>query len=610
MKNIYLSWHLPTHGIHYTKNILAAFWSGKVSLDEPKMNVDGLNQETLEGAFDQVQNGFRFDKVYYLYPDQVVQDRIHTRSPKKKWDALKEDQLLVKSKTHRYWQTLVDAKNERLEDDLALLESTVKTRYPGIHAQMMKEYWRMILDYPIEDQLWWFRNLSNAKGVYDETIFETVNLSKQREHGIKDMRDYLGIGLSLKQFLTRMVRQHPKAQFVVNVSLGSYETQVVWFILAEARILPKGTRFIAVYDQKDDPHATRYKDFTIKEVRTDLLDELRGSFQLFPTTQSLPRQLANLKMEAYLKSGFAILLLGPRGVGKTNMVQENARLGKVIEANCAAFADDTMAESQLFGHEKGAFTGAAARHDGLFHEANGGILFLDEIHHLSKSVQGRLMTALQTDKDNNLRIRRLGGTKAEKVQCRIIMASNRSIKQLKEVVLPDFFDRIAQHVIEIPPLADTWEDREADWKAIWKQLRFQEEVPNERELIDWLKRQSLPGNFRDLQKIAIYYHTYLGFDEKTRKLIGEESAFEFARAEYEKYHLEEPQGSLLKFDASKTTTEMIKQFKFELAQWAVKRFGKVSAAEEHFQGLGDSLTRKTLHEWLRSKSIRVKPGES
>jgi transcriptional regulator with PAS, ATPase and Fis domain len=71
-----------------------------------------------------------------------------------------------------------------------------------------------------------------------------------------------------------------------------------------------------------------------------------------------------------------------------------------------------MAESELFGYEKGAFTGALKEgKSGLFADANGGILFLDEIHNLSKSVQAKLMTAIQTDRENNMHIRKFGSNK-------------------------------------------------------------------------------------------------------------------------------------------------------------------------------------------------------
>ena len=102
-----------------------------------------------------------------------------------------------------------------------------------------------------------------------------------------------------------------------------------------------------------------------------------------------------------------------------------------MTVNCGAIPENLL-ESELFGHVKGAFTGAYSDKKGLLEEANGGVLFLDEIHHLSKMVQAKLMKALQTDKDNNMSIRRIGSNKETKIKCRLVFATNRTINELKK----------------------------------------------------------------------------------------------------------------------------------------------------------------------------------
>ena len=214
-----------------------------------------------------------------------------------------------------------------------------------------------------------------------------------------------------------------------------------------------------------------------------------------------------------------------------------------------------------------------------------------------------VMTALQTKANNEFEIRRLGDAKITKVSCRIIMASNRSIQALKAALLPDFFDRIAQHIIEIPPLSQTPEDREKDWKAVWKQMLFKDEyeTPLEKVLIDWLKDQDLPGNFRDLQKIAIYYRAFLDFDKAVLAIIPEKTAFDFAKNEFQKYHQSVPLPQTLQFNRSQTSTQMIAEFKFQLASWAVKEFGGKTQAARHFKELDEKITRVTIHNWLKMK---------
>ena len=121
------------------------------------------------------------------------------------------------------------------------------------------------------------------------------------------------------------------------------------------------------------------------------------------------------------------------------------------------------------------------------------------------------MKTLQTDEENRMSIRRLGDTKEIKISCRLIFATNRTIAELKKDLLPDFYDRIVQHVITIPALRETEEDRVDDWKKIWNNLKFKGNppVPTDNNLIKWLKSLQLYGNYRDLQKIAIYYNCLL-----------------------------------------------------------------------------------------------------
>ena len=599
---IYITWHLATHGIAYSKNILAAFNSGKAKLRDAKIEVGPLDQSEMETVFDQ-NEGFSFDKVYYLYPDQSVQDIIKTHRPHKKDKLITQDQVIIKSPTLPYWKSCIEQKFASLSEERKFFYDEAGESNPDIYHKILKQYWRNIHHYAIEDQIQWFWELSNAHPIYTPENFEMINMST--EHGVKDMRDYRGIAHGVAQFVSKKLSRHKNDEIIINVSLGSYETQVIWFLLAETGQLPPNTRFISTYDNKDDDKHDRFKDFHIKEVPAQLIRELRSEASLFPGTQSAPRKLANLKIKSYLNSGFSILILGPRGIGKTYMVEESSQvdLPSLISANCASFADDNMAEAELFGYKKGAFTGANKESDGLFLSASGGILFLDEIHHLSKRVQAKLMTALQTNRENKLTIRRLGENKSIQIECQVVFASNLSIAELKEKLLPDFYDRIGQHIIEIPPLSQTHEDRQKDWESVWAQLLFsdQYEPPTDSQLISWLKTLDLPGNFRDLQKIAIYYKSYLAFDEEIKKMIPQKNAFEFTKAEYLKYHQTAQNTPLIKFSRSKTTEAMLSEFKSQLAEWAIGEFGGKTQAAKHFMGLDEKITRQTFHNWQKLK---------
>jgi transcriptional regulator with AAA-type ATPase domain len=297
-------------------------------------------------------------------------------------------------------------------------------------------------------------------------------------------------------------------------------------------------------------------------------------------------------IDVYLKTSFSILLLGERGIGKSRQLE---KLKKVVKVNCASLVDDRFAETALFGYKKGAFTGANKDTEGYFHKADSGILFLDEFHCLKKETQEKLMLNLRTNERNDVCFYRFGSTDEDKVKFNLILASNRTINELKEILLPDFYDRVVQHVIEFPPLRNDRGRIEQHWKDIWEQLKFEEPAPKEKPLIDWLKKQEFWGNYRDLQKIAIYYHTYNLFDEKNKPA---KDALEYTKNEFEKYGAKAPEQKIecFSFNRGKTEREIRKNFHFELQKWAIEEYGSKKKAAEALD-----VSERTLTDWKISQ---------
>lgn len=154
-----------------------------------------------------------------------------------------------------------------------------------------------------------------------------------------------------------------------------------------------------------------------------------------------------------------VLILGETGVGKeiaARAIHENsARRGRpFVAVNCGALPEPLL-ESELFGHTKGAFTGAASEREGLFREADGGSLFLDEIGDISEAMQVKLLRALQEKE-----IRPLGSGKSYKVDVRVIAATNRDLMKLIEEgkFRKDLYYRIAVIPLHIPPLRNRKDD--------------------------------------------------------------------------------------------------------------------------------------------------------
>ena len=165
-------------------------------------------------------------------------------------------------------------------------------------------------------------------------------------------------------------------------------------------------------------------------------------------------------IEKVAETDATVLVRGESGTGKELVAREihernSARSTEAFVAvNCAALPSELI-ESELFGHEKGAFTGAASRRQGKFEQANGGTLFLDEIGDMSANVQAKLLRALE-----ERRIERLGGNESIPVDVRIVSATHRPLEQ--EIAAGNFradlFYRLQVVTIEIPPLRDRRED--------------------------------------------------------------------------------------------------------------------------------------------------------
>lgn len=309
-------------------------------------------------------------------------------------------------------------------------------------------------------------------------------------------------------------------------------------------------------------------------------------------------------LTSFLKNpgGFSILVLGERGVGKTRSIKKiiaeikqpeetKETLEHLISANCAAFANDNMAESKLFGYSKGAFTGAYKATDGLFQAANGKFLFLDEIQNLSQSVQQKLMTALQTINHKNEKIRgsfsyqRMGETKTNNVKFTPIFASNKPISELKKVLLPDFFDRIAQLIVEFPSLAESQADLYKEFTNVWDEMCFKQvnvPLPKVEDLKKWLKTLHLDGNYRDLEKIAINWHQqrlikYGKIEKFEYNNEAEREIFNEVRNNFIKYHQTPSAASIsingFNFQKGKSKKKHELEYEKALLEWAISEDG-------------------------------------
>jgi transcriptional regulator with PAS, ATPase and Fis domain len=202
-------------------------------------------------------------------------------------------------------------------------------------------------------------------------------------------------------------------------------------------------------------------------------------------------------------SSSTVLVTGESGTGKelvARAIHDNSpRRGKrFIAVNCGALSENLL-ESELFGHIKGAFTGAIADKRGLFEEANGGTLFLDEIGDITPSLQIRLLRVLQESE-----LKPVGSLESKKVNVRVIVATHRDLETLVKTgkFREDLYYRLRVISIELPPLRDRMEDLPhlvEHFLARYAEKNKKTVSHISEEAMNLLKNYSWPGNIRELE---------------------------------------------------------------------------------------------------------------
>ena len=201
-----------------------------------------------------------------------------------------------------------------------------------------------------------------------------------------------------------------------------------------------------------------------------------------------------------------IMITGPNGTGKELVAhqiheQSERSKGPMIEVNCAAIPAELI-ESELFGHEKGAFTSAVKQRKGKFENAQGGTLFMDEIGDMSLSAQSKVLRALQENK-----ITRVGGDKEIKVDVRVIAATNKNlVEEIKEGRFrEDLYHRLSVILIKVPSLNDRAEDIPLLADHFLQQIAHEQGTAAKRfapQALEALKKIDWTGNIRELRNVV------------------------------------------------------------------------------------------------------------
>lgn len=242
-------------------------------------------------------------------------------------------------------------------------------------------------------------------------------------------------------------------------------------------------------------HSSKHSTSKHTETSADDYPKLIGQSPVISEIKNTISQIA--------KSNASVFLTGESGVGKEVVAQlihqYSKRPGSYVAVNCGAITTE-LAASELFGHEKGSFTGANNRHIGHFENANGGTILLDEITEMPVETQVHLLRVLESSK-----LRRVGGKDEIKIDVRVLAASNRSLeKALKEGKLrEDLYFRLAEFPIDIPPLRERGQDVLLIADHILNNLNSAQSCGKNftAEAKKELLKYTWPGNVRELKNV-------------------------------------------------------------------------------------------------------------
>lgn len=361
----------------------------------------------------------------------------------------------------------------------------------------------------------------------------------------------------------------------INVSPGTPAMHCVWLILHAGGAFPVGTRLWSSQREgrngamRIDPVAFPVSSY-LAEIR-DTASKRAPVAQYDPVARSEPRRRALEDLFRYAGvPGAPLLVLGERGTGKTRLVETLVASIKqrenVVTVPCGAL-DSTLAESELFGHVKGAFTGAETNRKGLLGNADGGILFLDEVQDLPTGVQRKLIRFLQ---DRKRRYRQVGGDKEQSADVEVVCASNMPLSDLSKRLASDLFDRLSHLIVTIPPLRDCREDLPDDWDRVWRELRVSRAIPSaaptHQTVLDAIATNPLPGNLRDLQRLAVLVTAWSPGHAEEDALARALDAWHATRQEAE-------DGQKATFWGSGSRRDRIRHFRRQLALRVKEQYG-------------------------------------
>jgi transcriptional regulator with GAF, ATPase, and Fis domain len=302
-------------------------------------------------------------------------------------------------------------------------------------------------------------------------------------------------------------------RYVCAIATGTFRDHCEWDEVTIERVRIVGQILANAVYRKEAEALLRRSLAEIQALKEQLeaenvylRGELRGGTSFADIVGRSPALRATLDQVAQVApTDSTVLLLGETGSGKELLARalhdrSPRRARPLVKVNCAALPA-TLIETELFGHEKGAFTGATAAHMGRFELADGGTLFLDEIGDLALELQAKLLRVLQDGE-----VQRLGATRSKRVDVRLVAATNQDLERAMAEgrFRRDLYYRLSVFPIHVPPLRERREDIPLlAWAFIQRRQadlgRHVEKIP--RPALDALVAYDWPGNVRELENV-------------------------------------------------------------------------------------------------------------
>lgn len=348
-----------------------------------------------------------------------------------------------------------------------------------------------------------FKMILEVNGYYAQTASSGKEALKILEKDTFNLvlTDLRMEGMDGVQLLDEIKKHYPDTEVIIVTGFGTVENAV--------NAMKKGA--FGYFIKSGDPEELVLEIDKLKRIHDLEIDnktlrkENNNSSYILSTKNKKFQDIINI-LNKVADSNVSIFITGESGVGKEVFAryihQRSSRKNhSFIAVNCHSLSENLM-ESELFGHEKGSFTGANEKRIGKFEEADRGTLFLDEIGEIPVNLQTKLLRVLETRA-----IERVGSNKAINIDIRLISATNRDIQTSIKTGLfrEDLFYRLNTIIIDIPPLRERMEDLPDLIEFFLKKSQIEQKkriVSVDSKVMEFLLNYNYPGNIRELKNIV------------------------------------------------------------------------------------------------------------